>query len=229
MHIHWQEQRNNGNLLIETSATWYGRMLESDLQLGNVDSDLSVASFADLEMPLSPKHIRKHIEMYLFERQPTPPAGLSASIALAVLSFRFAKGGTDGKHGIPMGGAGMLHTTWLYRDHSEMESLLPQVEHPTDENLRRAGSPSKSPVCAGTSAPHEAGAVCGGVEMFVSYRGGFCEGEHDAAGGGREPGRCAARGDVGLLPRECTAIIGLEGVERSGARRAREVLGAVRA
>ncbi|KAJ6484078.1 hypothetical protein C8R45DRAFT_1099239 [Mycena sanguinolenta] len=39
----------------------------------------------------------------------------------------------------PIEGTGMLHSIWLYRNHRELERLLAQVEHPTDDHLRAAG------------------------------------------------------------------------------------------
>ncbi|KAJ7920478.1 hypothetical protein B0H13DRAFT_2422460 [Mycena leptocephala] len=36
-------------------------------------------------------------------------------------------------------GTGIIHVIWLYRNHPELDSLLEQVEHPTDDNLRAAG------------------------------------------------------------------------------------------
>jgi hypothetical protein len=40
---------------------------------------------------------------------------------------------------LPIDGTGLLHAIWLYRNHTELEVLLEQVEHPTDDNLRNAG------------------------------------------------------------------------------------------
>ncbi|KAJ7479499.1 hypothetical protein FB451DRAFT_1239109 [Mycena latifolia] len=65
--------------------------------------------------------------------------GLVASIALALLSLRLYGGGVDLKQDVPILGTGILHAIWLYRNHPELEALLPQVEHPTDDNLREAG------------------------------------------------------------------------------------------
>ncbi|KAJ6484075.1 hypothetical protein C8R45DRAFT_1000114 [Mycena sanguinolenta] len=66
-------------------------------------------------------------------------AGLLLSIALLLLSlptslFHRAKGAS-----FPIQGTGMLHSMWLYRNHRELETLLAQVEHPTDDHLRAAG------------------------------------------------------------------------------------------
>lgn len=36
-------------------------------------------------------------------------------------------------------GTGILHAIWMYRNHPELQKMLEQVEHPTDENLRVAG------------------------------------------------------------------------------------------
>ncbi|KAJ7486754.1 hypothetical protein FB451DRAFT_1553975 [Mycena latifolia] len=40
---------------------------------------------------------------------------------------------------LPIDGTGILHAIWLYRNHPELGTLLEQVEHPTDDNLREAG------------------------------------------------------------------------------------------
>ncbi|KAJ6561859.1 hypothetical protein B0H19DRAFT_1068579 [Mycena capillaripes] len=40
---------------------------------------------------------------------------------------------------LPIEGTGLLHAMWLYRNHSELETLLEQVAHPTDDNLHAAG------------------------------------------------------------------------------------------
>ncbi|KAJ6592208.1 hypothetical protein DFH09DRAFT_1073277 [Mycena vulgaris] len=68
-------------------------------------------------------------------------AGLVASIALALLSLPstiFHQKTQDDQH-IPIDGTGILHAIWLYRNRPELETLLEQVEHPTDKNLREAG------------------------------------------------------------------------------------------
>jgi len=54
---------------------------------------------------------------------------------LALASLR----GQNKDDDLPLEGAGILHAIWLYRNHPELETLLKQVEHPTDENLRAAG------------------------------------------------------------------------------------------
>ncbi|KAJ6514660.1 hypothetical protein DFH09DRAFT_1431637 [Mycena vulgaris] len=67
--------------------------------------------------------------------------GLATSIALAGLSLRYSlfhkipQNGED----IAIDGTGILHTIWLYRNHSELPALLEQIELPTETNLRRAG------------------------------------------------------------------------------------------
>ncbi|KAJ6450765.1 hypothetical protein C8R45DRAFT_1223984 [Mycena sanguinolenta] len=60
-------------------------------------------------------------------------AGLVVSITLTLLSL--PKADKD----IPIDGTGILHVIWLYRNHPELNTLLEQVEHPTDKNLREAG------------------------------------------------------------------------------------------
>ncbi|KAJ7454393.1 hypothetical protein FB451DRAFT_1408310 [Mycena latifolia] len=68
-------------------------------------------------------------------------AGLAASIALMLLSLpcSLLKHGAHDDREPPIDGTGTLHTIWLYRNHPELETLLEQVEHPTDHNLREAG------------------------------------------------------------------------------------------
>ncbi|KAJ6541181.1 hypothetical protein DFH09DRAFT_1089463 [Mycena vulgaris] len=73
--------------------------------------------------------------------KPMPEPYLTRTCALAVLSLLFALSRSpqtdEGK--IPMDGTGLLHLIWLYRNHPELETLLEQVEDPTDGNLRRPG------------------------------------------------------------------------------------------
>ncbi|KAJ7454400.1 hypothetical protein FB451DRAFT_1279822 [Mycena latifolia] len=64
--------------------------------------------------------------------------GLAASIALLLLSLRYSLSAHDDRD-LPIHGTGMLHAIWLYRNHPELHTLLEQVEHPTDDNLRSAG------------------------------------------------------------------------------------------
>ncbi|KAJ7104543.1 hypothetical protein C8R43DRAFT_228631 [Mycena crocata] len=63
--------------------------------------------------------------------------GLAASVALLLHSL-FQTGAKD-EENVAVGGTGMLHAIWLYRNHPELEGLLQQVDHPTDDDLRRAG------------------------------------------------------------------------------------------
>ncbi|KAJ7827736.1 hypothetical protein B0H13DRAFT_2438961 [Mycena leptocephala] len=68
-------------------------------------------------------------------------AGLAISIILFLLalpSLLFHQGSTDDKDR-SVNGTGILHAIWLYRNHPELDALLEQVEHPTDDNLRSAG------------------------------------------------------------------------------------------
>ncbi|KAJ7115671.1 hypothetical protein C8R44DRAFT_793142 [Mycena epipterygia] len=64
--------------------------------------------------------------------------GLAASVTLILLSLLMQRGAKDDKD-LPIDGTGMLHSMWLYRNHPELETLLENVEHPTDDNLRAAG------------------------------------------------------------------------------------------
>jgi hypothetical protein len=57
---------------------------------------------------------------------------------LALPSLLFHQGSTDDKD-LPVNGTGILHAIWLYRNHPELDALLEQVDHPTDDNLRAAG------------------------------------------------------------------------------------------
>ncbi|KAJ7437403.1 hypothetical protein FB451DRAFT_1305719 [Mycena latifolia] len=67
--------------------------------------------------------------------------GLAASIALLLLSLPYSLGnrGKEIDRDLPLDGTGILHAMWLYRNHPELEKLLEQVEHPTNDNLRSAG------------------------------------------------------------------------------------------
>jgi hypothetical protein len=75
----------------------------------------------------------------------TPPVILqsnasqvSAGLAISIILFLLAQGSTD-DHDIRVNGTGILHAIWLYRNHPELDTLLVQVEYPTDDNLRSAG------------------------------------------------------------------------------------------
>ncbi|KAJ7462956.1 hypothetical protein FB451DRAFT_467725 [Mycena latifolia] len=67
--------------------------------------------------------------------------GLIASMALMLLSLQHLLHRRDEKaeQDMSIDGTGLLHAIWLYRNHPELEVLLEQVEHPTDDNLRDAG------------------------------------------------------------------------------------------
>ncbi|KAJ7437394.1 hypothetical protein FB451DRAFT_178349 [Mycena latifolia] len=67
--------------------------------------------------------------------------GLAASIALLLLSLPYSLLHRDKENDrdLPLDGTGILHAMWLYRNHPELEKLLEQVEHPTNDNLRSAG------------------------------------------------------------------------------------------
>jgi hypothetical protein len=55
---------------------------------------------------------------------------------LALPSLLFHRGSDD--RDLSVDGTGILHAIWLYRNHPELDTLLDQVEHPTDDNLRAA-------------------------------------------------------------------------------------------
>ncbi|KAJ7788658.1 hypothetical protein B0H14DRAFT_2628050 [Mycena olivaceomarginata] len=63
--------------------------------------------------------------------------GLAASICLTLLSLYFCRD-QAGSH-ISFSGSGFLHAIWLFRSHSDLETVLPHVEEPTQNNLRTAG------------------------------------------------------------------------------------------
>ncbi|KAJ7176723.1 hypothetical protein C8R46DRAFT_1346698 [Mycena filopes] len=65
-------------------------------------------------------------------------AGLAASIGLwfcALPTWFIPRGAKN-----LIAGTGILHAIWLYRDHEDLATRLPQVEHPTIDNLREAGN-----------------------------------------------------------------------------------------
>ncbi|KAJ6503856.1 hypothetical protein C8R45DRAFT_973929 [Mycena sanguinolenta] len=67
-------------------------------------------------------------------------AGLGASVGLALLSLQFSRFRTNRTQvDAPIDGTGFLQAIWLYRNHPELEILVDQVEHPTEDNLRVAG------------------------------------------------------------------------------------------
>ncbi|KAF7354158.1 hypothetical protein MVEN_01103400 [Mycena venus] len=67
--------------------------------------------------------------------------GLAGSVVLMLLSLQHSLLRTrhEDEHNLPIDGTGLLHAIWLYRNHPELELLLDQVAHPTDDNLRHAG------------------------------------------------------------------------------------------
>ncbi|KAJ7352998.1 hypothetical protein DFH08DRAFT_804582 [Mycena albidolilacea] len=68
-------------------------------------------------------------------------AGFGISIILMTLALSLLRlsGGYKRDEDFPIDGSGILHAIWLYRNHPHLETLLEQVEHPTDLNLRAAG------------------------------------------------------------------------------------------
>lgn len=60
-------------------------------------------------------------------------------LMMLVLTSLLSQRGQDKDDDLPLDGTGILHAIWLYRNQPELETLLEQVEHPTDENLRAAG------------------------------------------------------------------------------------------
>ncbi|KAJ6578074.1 hypothetical protein B0H19DRAFT_1229976 [Mycena capillaripes] len=67
-------------------------------------------------------------------------AGLVVSVVLMLLSLQFShlRQGTP-EEDISIDGTGLLHIMWLYRNHPELETLMEQVDYPTDRSLREAG------------------------------------------------------------------------------------------
>jgi hypothetical protein len=67
-------------------------------------------------------------------------AGLVVSVVLMLLSLQFShlQHGTP-EEDISIDGTGLLHIMWLYRNHPELETLMEQVDRPTDRSLREAG------------------------------------------------------------------------------------------
>ncbi|KAJ6617301.1 hypothetical protein B0H10DRAFT_1948386 [Mycena sp. CBHHK59/15] len=65
--------------------------------------------------------------------------GLATSIILFLLAIPFFRDpGASGPR-ISVDGTGLLQTIWMFRNHPKLKELLPQVDHPTDRNLRAAG------------------------------------------------------------------------------------------
>ncbi|KAF7328744.1 hypothetical protein MVEN_02503100 [Mycena venus] len=66
--------------------------------------------------------------------------GLVVSVVLMLVSLQFS----HLRHGMPeedilIDGTGLLHIMWLYRNHPELETVMEQVDRPTDRSLRKAG------------------------------------------------------------------------------------------
>ncbi|KAJ7812066.1 hypothetical protein B0H13DRAFT_2383455 [Mycena leptocephala] len=66
-------------------------------------------------------------------------AGLAGSLILMILPLASLRGQNEDDDLSLKRGPGILHAIWLYCNHPELETLLEQVEHPTDENLRADG------------------------------------------------------------------------------------------
>ncbi|KAJ7751372.1 hypothetical protein B0H16DRAFT_1724104 [Mycena metata] len=65
-------------------------------------------------------------------------AGLVASICLTILSLYFCRD-QNGSQTMSFGGSGFLQAIWLFRSHPDLETAIPNVENPTENNLRTAG------------------------------------------------------------------------------------------
>ncbi|KAJ7207169.1 hypothetical protein GGX14DRAFT_543674 [Mycena pura] len=92
--------------------------------------------------------------------------GLAASVVLTLLTLPFAIFHKD-RDDIMIDGVGILHAIWAYRNHPELEILLEQVEHPTEDNLREAGmGPAGGPTDQVTSyLPHWEGRRDAGASL----------------------------------------------------------------
>ncbi|KAJ7023755.1 hypothetical protein C8F04DRAFT_1271103 [Mycena alexandri] len=65
-------------------------------------------------------------------------AGLVAAICLTVLSLSFCRNQNDSQT-MSFAGSGFLQAIWLFRSHPDLETAIPNVENPTENNLRTAG------------------------------------------------------------------------------------------
>ncbi|KAJ7761337.1 hypothetical protein B0H16DRAFT_1688459 [Mycena metata] len=63
--------------------------------------------------------------------------GLLASTSLTALSVSYCKDQTGSN--VSLAGSGLLHAIWLFRNHPDLDVVLPRVNDPTDYNLRAAG------------------------------------------------------------------------------------------
>jgi hypothetical protein len=63
--------------------------------------------------------------------------GLAASISLFLLSLPHLHRPRGGRPQAE--GTGILHIIWLFRNHPELAEMIPQVDGPTNHNLRCAG------------------------------------------------------------------------------------------
>ncbi|KAF8147513.1 hypothetical protein K438DRAFT_2027718 [Mycena galopus ATCC 62051] len=85
--------------------------------------------------------IQTNIEARLDLSTAAIAGGLIASAILLLLSLPFLDfhKSREQDDDVAIGGMGILHAIWLYREHPELEKLLVQVVEPTDVNLRKAG------------------------------------------------------------------------------------------
>ncbi|KAJ7756648.1 hypothetical protein B0H16DRAFT_1721708 [Mycena metata] len=65
-------------------------------------------------------------------------AGLVAAICLTVLSLSFCRD-QNRSQTMSFAGSGFLQAIWLFRSHPDLETAIPNVENPTENNLRTAG------------------------------------------------------------------------------------------
>ncbi|KAJ7203917.1 hypothetical protein C8J57DRAFT_1407760 [Mycena rebaudengoi] len=67
--------------------------------------------------------------------------GFAASTVLIIVSLRYSLNQKQfsNDEDLAIDGAGILHTIWLYRNHPDLDKVLTQVSHPSNDNLRQAG------------------------------------------------------------------------------------------
>ncbi|KAJ7429478.1 hypothetical protein B0H11DRAFT_2406012 [Mycena galericulata] len=109
--------------------------IDFSINNGTLGSDMSLDS-----VPNPPRLLPGNatVTEIFIEARLEVSAGLAISVVLIFLSLWLQRGSENNKD-MPINGTGILHAIWLYRNHPELETLLEQVEHPTDGNLRAAG------------------------------------------------------------------------------------------
>ncbi|KAJ7692064.1 hypothetical protein B0H17DRAFT_1061829 [Mycena rosella] len=127
------------NALSILVASIFWTLANTPPAVGDVDDTLD---FSPIDEPAAPPLILQgdaQVTEIFTQGRLNIVVGLSASILLILLSLPSLFLPKGFKDGADIDGTGILQAIWLYRNHPELETLLPQAEEPTTNNLRQAG------------------------------------------------------------------------------------------